>query len=364
MAQTSVEVNDPKAVKKYSAFLAVDTARKSYFNKKFMGGPESSTPITRLVELENAEGEYISFDLSVQIGMQPIEGDDVLEGKETALKFYSDGIYIDQMRGGVNTGGRMSRKRTLHDMRKIARNRQSDWWARIFDELFFMYLAGTRGVNSEFNFPADYSGFANNPMQSPDDEHYFIAGGHASPSSLTTSDRLTLDLIDRVKTTAQMMGGAHEQTPQVMPIMIEGEKHYVCLMNPWQSYYLRTSTSTNEWMELRKAAAASEGASSPIFKGGLGMYNNVVLHEHEAVIRFGTDTHGVQSARAMFMGEQAGVIAFGSPGSGLRFNWHEESRDNGNQVIISTSSILGVKKTNFNGKDYGLMAIDSSTAKD
>ncbi len=363
MAQTSINVNDPKAVKKYSAFLAVDTARKSYWDKKFMGGPEASTPITRLVELENAEGEYISFDLSVQIGMQPIEGDDVLEGKETALKFYSDGVYIDQMRGGVNTGGRMSRKRTIHDLRKVARNRQSDWWARIFDELFFMYLSGSRGANTEFNFPADYSGFANNPIQSPDDEHFFIAGGYDSVSSLTSSDRLTLDLIDQVKTTAQMMGGAHEQTPQVMPIMIEGEKHYVCLMNPWQAYYLRTSTSTNEWMELRKAAAASEGASSPIFKGGLGMYNNVILHEHEAVIRFSSSgDHGVDAARALFLGEQAGVIAFGSPGSGLRFNWHEESRDNGNQVIITTSSILGVKKTNFNGKDYGIMAIDSSVA--
>ncbi len=364
MAQTSVNVNDPMAVKRYSAFLAVDTARKSYFNKKFMGGPDASTPITRLVELENAEGEYISFDLSVQIGMQPIEGDDVLEGKETALKFYSDGIYIDQMRGGVNTGGRMSRKRTIHDLRKVARNRQSDWWARIFDELFFMYLAGDRGVNTEFNFPADYSGFANNPMQSPDEEHYFIAGGYDDPANLTATDRLTLDLIDQVKTTAQMMGGAHEQTPQVMPIMVDGEKHYVCLMNPWQAYYLRTSTSTNEWMELRKAAAGAEGTSSPIFKGGLGMYNNVVLHEHEAVIRFDTSTHGAKAARAMFMGEQAGVIAFGSPGSGLRFNWHEESRDNGNQVIITTSSILGVKKTNFNGKDYGIMCIDSSTDKE
>ncbi|MCK7581002.1 MAG: hypothetical protein MZV65_38890 [Chromatiales bacterium] len=46
MAKTVVGVNDPKAVKKYSAFLAVDVGRKSYFNKKFMGvGEEAQTPL-------------------------------------------------------------------------------------------------------------------------------------------------------------------------------------------------------------------------------------------------------------------------------------------------------------------------------
>ena len=42
MGQTIIGVNDPKAVKKYSAFLAVDVARDSYFSRKFMGAEGSS----------------------------------------------------------------------------------------------------------------------------------------------------------------------------------------------------------------------------------------------------------------------------------------------------------------------------------
>jgi hypothetical protein len=57
------------------------------------------------------------------------------------------------------------------------------------------------------------------------------------------------------------------------------------------------------------------------------------------------------------------VVAFGSPGSGLRFDWNEETRDNGNQVVITTSSIFGIKKTTFNGKDFGVMAIDTAAKK-
>jgi len=83
MARTIIGLNDAKAVKRYSAFLAVDTAKVSYFSKKFMGyGPESSTPVQMLTQLESDAGEQITYDLSMQMRMQPVEGDDTLEGQE------------------------------------------------------------------------------------------------------------------------------------------------------------------------------------------------------------------------------------------------------------------------------------------
>lgn len=70
MAQTVVGLNDPKAIKKWSGSLAVDTARKSYFNKKFVG--KSNMPIYQITELENGPGDNIQFDLSLQLKMTPI----------------------------------------------------------------------------------------------------------------------------------------------------------------------------------------------------------------------------------------------------------------------------------------------------
>jgi hypothetical protein len=82
MAKTVVGVGDPKAVKKYSAFLAVDVGRKSYFNKKFMGvGEEAQTPLQTLPHLENESGDQISYDLVMQLKMKPIQGDATLRGK-------------------------------------------------------------------------------------------------------------------------------------------------------------------------------------------------------------------------------------------------------------------------------------------
>lgn len=83
MARTIVGLGDPKAVKKYSGFIAIDVGRKSYFKRKFMGrGVESQAPIQQLDELESDSGDTISYDLVMQLRMQPVEGDNVLEGKE------------------------------------------------------------------------------------------------------------------------------------------------------------------------------------------------------------------------------------------------------------------------------------------
>lgn len=307
----------------------------------------------------------------MQLRMQPVEGDQVLQDQEEALSFFTDNVYIDQMRGGVNTGGRMTRKRTLYDLRQIAKRRQSEWWARVFDELFFMYLSGARGTNSDYVFPTSYTGFANNALTAPDSPNHILytkdtSGGAipAGKSAVTATCTMQLSTIDRLVAKADMMGGGIQGIPQVQPIMVDGEEHYVLVMSPWDEFNLRTSTSTGQWLDIAKAAATQEGRKSPIFKGGLGFYNNVVLHKHKAVVRFTDYGAGgnIAASRSLFLGEQAAVCAFGSPGTGVRFDWHEETRDNGNQVVISTNTIFGIKKATFNSLDYGVVAVESAAA--
>jgi N4-gp56 family major capsid protein len=366
MARTIVGVNDPKAVKHFSAFLAVDTAKISYFSKKFMGyGETASTPIQMLSDLESDAGDSIAFDLSMQLKMQGVEGDDTLEGQEEDLKFYTDSILIDQMRAGVNGGGRMTRKRTVHDLRQVARRRQSEWWARCFDELFFMYLSGSMGSNTGWLFPSNYPGFAKNPLTTPDAEHIMYGGNATSKADVDAADIMSVNLIERAQTKAEVMGGGSQETPQLQPVMIDGEEHYCLVMHPFAAHDLRTATGSSDWLEIQKAAASAEGRKNPIFKGALGMIDGVVLHKHKNAVTFNDYGVGadVPASRSLFMGEQAAVCAFGSSGNNLRFDWHEETRDNGNQLVISTSSIFGVKKTTFNGKDYGVIALDTA-AKD
>jgi N4-gp56 family major capsid protein len=117
------------------------------------------------------------------------------------------------------------------------------------------------------------------------------------------------------------------------------------------------------WLDIQKAAAAAEGRKNPIFLGGLGMINNIVLHSHESVIRFsdyGAGTN-VAAARALFLSRQAAVVAYGTAG-GLRYSWKEEEDDYGNEPTIVAGTIIGVKKTRFNNRDFGVIAIDTASA--
>jgi len=376
MARTIVGVNDAKAVKRYAGLLAYDESQKSYFGQRFVGrGAEAEVPIQLLSELESDAGEQIAYDLLAELKMAPVEGDDILEGKEEAQRFYTDTIYIDQARCGVNTGGRMTRKRTLHNLREKARRQQSSWWARLKDELRFIYLSGARGVNTNFILPTGYTGRANNALVAPDTNHILYGGNSTAKSNMTNeaagvagSDTFDLRLVDRAKTKADSQGGGATDIPVLQPCKIDGEEVFVCVMHTFQEDDLRSNTGTGQWLDIQKAIATSEGRKSPMVKGSLGMYRGCILHSHRNVIRFNDYGAGgtYEAARALFMGSQALVEAYGSPGTGLRFDWHEEVRDNGNQVVISSNCTWGTKKVSFTtpigAQDFGVFAMDTYAA--
>ena len=369
MARTIIGVNDAKAVKRWAGLLAYDTSQKSYFNQRFMArGAEAEVPIQILTDLESDAGEAINYDLLAELRMAPVEGEDILEGKEEAQRFYSDSIYIDQARCGVNTGGRMTRKRTLNDLREKAKRQQSSWWARLQDELSFIYLSGARGVNANFLLPAAYTGRANNALVTPDSNHTLYGNVATAFNNIATTDKFDLRLVDRAKTKADAQGGGATDIPVLQPCTIDGNETFVCVMHTFQEDDLRSNTNTGQWLDIQKAAAAAEGRANPLFKGSLGMYRGVILHSHRNVIRFSNAGAGanVEAARSLFLGSQAAVMAFGSPGTNLRFDWNEETRDNGDKVIISTSSIFGVKKVTFTtpagAQDFGVFSLDTAAA--
>ncbi len=377
MARTIVGVNDPKAVKRFAGLMAVDHSQKSYFNQRFMGrGTEAEVPVQVLTDLETDAGEQIAYDLLAELKMAPVEGEDILEGKEEAQKFYTDTIYVDQARCGVNTGGRMTRKRTLHKLRDTAKRQQSAWWGQLFDQLLFCYLSGARGINDNFLLPLTWTGRASNALVAPDTNHTLYGGNATAFNNITNeaagvagSDTFDLRLIDRAKTKADSQGGGSSNIPVLQPCKIDGNETFVCVMHTFQEDDLRSNAGTGQWLDIQKAAAAAEGRSNPLFKGTLGMYRGCILHSHRNVIRFNTAGSGVNlaAARALFLGSQAAVVAFGSPGTGIKFDWNEETRDNGDKVVITTSAIFGVKKTTWTmdvsgAQDFGVFALDTYAA--
>jgi N4-gp56 family major capsid protein len=361
MAQTIVGLNDPKARKLWSADLMVNVAKQSYWTRKMMGkGSETALPVMLQTDLEQEAGDTISYDLSVQLSGEVIEGDAKAEGKGEKLDFFTDKVLIDQARKPVSCGGKMSRKRTVHDLRKVGRNRLTEFWARFYDELFFMYGSGARGVNDDYNVGLSYAGRAGNTFDAPDSDHILYGDG-GTKALLTAAGKMSRVLIERANTKASSMGGGATQIAEVQPINIAGGEHFVVVMSPFQAHDLKTSTDSGNWLDIQKAAAAAEGRDNPIFRDNLGMIGNTILHKHKSVVKFSDYGAGTNlpAARALFLGRQGLVLAFGSPGNGLRFDWSEVPLDHGNDIEICAGAIFGIKKTRFNGKDFGVIALDT-----
>jgi N4-gp56 family major capsid protein len=360
MAHSTIPVGDPRAVKRWSKLLAVESLTREYFGRKFIGQSDNHV-IQQKSELESDAGDTISFDLSVQLRGRPVTGDQQVQGREESLRFYTDQVMIDQLRHPVSSGGRMTRKRTEHDLRMIAKDRLGEFWAQYKDQLIFIYLSGARGINEDFVELPNYTGFAGNPVQAPDSAHLVYGGSATSKATITSSDKMTRALIERVVTNVGMMRAVDPDAANMVPVNIEGEEHYVMLMSLVQENHLRNDVGAGGWLDVQKAAAAAEGSkTSRIFKGGLGMINGAILHSHKSVVRFNDYGAGgnVPAARALFMGRQAGVIAYGTT-DGQRMMWKEESTDYGNQMTIVAGCIMGLKKTRFNQRDFGITAVDT-----
>lgn len=362
MGQTVIPFGDPKAQKKWSGQLFVEATKLSYFDR--FEGTSDNVVIQRKTELESDAGDTISFDLSVRLRGKPTSGDNRLKGREEQLRFFTDQVIIDQLRHSVSAGGKMSRKRTSHDLRRVAKDRLAEYWAQYIDELKFIYLSGARGINEDFIEDVNYTGHAGNPLRQPDSAHLLFGGDATSKATLTADDKMSRELIEKAVNKARMMRARDPNAASLLPVQVNGEKHYVLLMSPDQETDLRLEVGEKGWLDVQKAAAGAEGKNNPIFKGGLGMINNVVLHSHESVIRFNDYGAGsnVSAARALFMGRQAAVIAYGTAG-GLRYTWVEETDDFGNEPTVAAGTILGVSKTRFNNRDFGLLTIDTA-AKD
>lgn len=360
MAKTQILPTDAGAVKAFSASVAVDVAKKSYFNSKLAGSEAQKLPIVMKTDLEAGAGDEVTCYLVAKLRGQPIQGSEKLEGREMRLQHYTDKLRVDKFRNGVNVGDVMTQKRVKFSLRQQARDRLSDYIAELEDEMTMMYAAGARGHGSEIqHFPVGWTAFPNS-FETPDSNHYLLAGDAATYGTLA-GDPITMATIDKAVAKAKRFTGVETNGSKMQKVSIEGGQHYVLVTGVEGMYDLRREAGDQGWLAIQKAAAAAEGRKNPIFDGSAGMYNGVILHEHEGVVKFTDAGSGgtTPAMRSLFMGAHAVAKAYGFKGNGgVRYQLSESGLDHDEEAVIHFRTILGIKKTRYNSQDFGLIAID------
>lgn len=356
MAVTNYGVNDALAVKLWAKTLAVEALKETYIGR-FIGSSASSL-IHMKTELQKGSGDRITFGLRMQLTGDGVTENQILEGNEETLTTYSDALTINELHHAVRVKneGTIDAQRVPFNLRTEAKDGLKDWYSGRIDQTFFNHICGFTPTTQSV-----YIG--NNTIIAPSATRILRGGVAANDQSLTTvgTDSMTLSLIDRAVEIAKTA------TPMIRPVRVNGEDMYVMFLHTSQVTSLRTSTTTGNWQDIQKAAMmGGQVTNNPIFKGSLGVYNNVILHESTRVtpgVHSGTGALVANTRRAVLCGAQSAVVGYGQKYSGgENYNWVEELFDYERELGVSAQSVWGLKKTVFNSVDFGTIVVATYAA--
>jgi len=361
MAVTQIGVNNPLAVKTWSRQLAVEVSKATLIAPLI--GTSSNAVIQLKDETAKASGDKVTFGLRRQLIGDGVSESSALEGNEEALSTYSDTVQLNELAHAVRVRneGTIDAQRVPFSLREEASQGLVDWYADRLSMTAFLHFCGYTGAAVTFegrgvSLADVHYGF--NAPTAPSSGRILRAGNKSTDEDLTDSDLFDLSLIDKAVERAKLAN------PKIRPVRVGAENVYVCYLHPTQVTALRSHTGAGQWLDIQKAAYSGSRARSPIFDGSLGMYNGVVLRESEHVMP-GLDGSGqeiVNVRRGVLLGAQAGIIAFGKNQMAEKYKLVEELFDYQRELGVAAKTVLGFKKTVFDGQDFASLVISTYAA--
>jgi hypothetical protein len=158
--QTSVPAGSSLAIKQFSVALTAQLTRAPG-NLNAMTGPapkqadaEASLkmqtspemPFVRITDLStDPRGDKVSVDAFDVVSGKPIMGDRNAEGRGVRLSSSTFEVAIDLATFNVDAGGKMSRQRTRHDLRRLAKANLQRYFPNHIWCRALVHSAGARG---------------------------------------------------------------------------------------------------------------------------------------------------------------------------------------------------------------------------
>lgn len=365
--------------------------------KKGVNQTSPGAPVVRVTDLSKSKGEEVTMDLFHELNGLPTMGDRKLAGRGESITSSQFSLKINQGRHMVDSGGKMTQQRTLHDLVMVANSLLAPYYTALDDQLSMVHLAGARGESNETGWKVplathpEFAEIAVNEVTPPTFDRHFYADNATSLDTLEATDKFNLKEVENIRLRID------EMPYKLQPIKFEGdeaaddEPFYVLWVTPRQWYDFRVSTDANFGASAlqRMQADALQRSSMfkhPLFRGGAALWNNILIKKMARSIRFNagssvtvctntadaqttTVTAAVRTERAILLGAQALANAYGMAGTaskgGYHFSMHTESTDHDNAKEHSIAWMNGKKKIRFEGSDgrvndHGVCVLDTA----
>ena len=366
MTTTTYARTDALTAEHWSRRLAHEVSKATPIAPLIGSGPDSIIQLK--TETQKSKGDQITFGLRTQLTGAGVTEGTTLEGNEESLTTYSESLIINEINHAVRVAAddTISAQRVKHSLREEAIMGLKDWYADRLSLMFFLQVCGYTPTSITFEgetVSLKNVHWGHNTPTAASTDRIIRKSGAANDQSLTSSDTFTLDLVDKAKEMARVAN------PRIRPIRVDGGDHYVMYLHPYQVTDMRTNTSDGQWLDIQKAAE-KRGRNNAIFTGALGVYNGVILRESEHV------TTGVDSSdtseesdvrRAVLLGAQACVAAFGQNRGPTKYTMVEKNFDYDRELGVACKTIMGMKKVQFStnsgtDSDFGSVVVSTYAA--
>jgi len=282
--------------------------------RKIKGKTDPGMPIVRNTDLARTAGDKVTIDLFDTIRGKPLIGDANAEGTGAALSSSTMEIRIDLLTKMFDAGGRMTRKRTRHELREIAKAQAQSYFPALADQTAIVQLAGARGTefNDDWIIPLDtdpdINGILINPFKAPSFNRHFVVNnnellqGGANLATIEPTDILSLEHLARIKTLID------ERTVRLQSVRLAGDKMqgashlWLLYVTPRQYELMRQSAGGRiETLQANALKRASFAGQHPVFMSESFLFEGILVNKLPYNIRFrGEDeTRIVTSANAM-----------------------------------------------------------------
>ena len=325
MAKTAFATGNALTKKLWEEKLYRDARKESYFDR-FMG-EDANSIVQSNTKLKKSKGDKVTFGIRMRLTGSGVEDGQTLEGNEESLTTYDFSVTLKQYRHAVRDDGALDRQRAMFSIDVESKAALMDWGAEKIDKLLFDAI-----------------------QASPTKALY--GGSAASTATLTSSDKLTPQLLSKAKAWA-LTGGNRAQSP-LRPVKVDGKKYFVCVVHPDVAYDLSLDST---FLQARREAEV-RGKDNPIFSGAYMIWDGIVVHSHENCTISTTYGAGsdVPGALCTFMGAQSLVWAEGGE-DGSRPPIIHEKFDYQEENGYAWKIIGRAGKPVFNSLDYGSLAI-------
>ena len=334
MAETGVLTSDALAVKVWRAKFLQEYRVEQWFRSNGMIGMSDESVIQEFEDLNTQKGDRITCGIIMALTGTGASGNATMETNEEEMGKYYQNVTIDRIRNAVLLDGSMSEQRIMINLRDAAKNGLKVWVAEREDsDLFTAQCASPTKV--------------------------YYGGAATSTATLTATDYMTLDLLSKCKAYAM------SATPKLPPVRIGGKPYYVVVMHTHDAYDLRINDP--KYAQWRRDSAPRQEAmmssENLLLNRAFLEYDDMLLFEHPSLPIATTWGAGgnVAGATALFMGRQAGFIAFGGAVKGTgKVSWQEKTFDYGEKTGFCIGTTRGQVKAQFNSKDYSCVNVKTA----